>query len=106
MSYQDILRSAKDEWESLQRSDRPLILVGTATCGRSAGALEVLEAFKKKLKNRGINCNIIEVGCIGLCYAEPLVTIIKPGRPGICYHNVTCPRVVELDEGYLLKLTD
>ena len=102
MSYQNILRSAKEEWQGLQRSDRPLILVGTATCGRSAGALEVLEAFKKELKNRDINCNVIEVGCIGLCYAEPLVTIIKPGRPGICYHNVTCPRVVELVEGYLI----
>jgi len=103
MSYQDILRSAKEEWEGLQRSDRPLILVGTATCGRSAGALEVLDTFKKELKNRGIDCNVIEVGCLGLCYAEPLVTIIKPGRPGICYYNVTCPKVVELIEGYLIN---
>ena len=102
MNYQDMFRSAKDEWEALQRSNKPLILVGTATCGRSAGALEVLEAFQKELKNRGINCNVIEVGCFGLCYAEPLVTIIKPGRPGICYRNVTGPRVVELIEGYLI----
>lgn len=101
--YQDILRSAKEEWQALQRSDKPLILAGTATCGRSAGALEVLETFQKELKNRGINCNIIEVGCFGLCYAEPLVTIIKPGRPGICYRNVTGKRAVELIEGYLVN---
>ena len=103
MDYQEMLRSAKEEWQALQRSDKPLILVGTATCGRSAGALEVLETFQKELKNRGINCNIIEVGCFGLCYAEPLVTIIKPGRPGICYRNVTGQRAVELIEGYLVN---
>ncbi|MHC4738974.1 MAG: NADH-ubiquinone oxidoreductase-F iron-sulfur binding region domain-containing protein [Planctomycetota bacterium] len=103
MNHQDMFRLAKEEWEALQRSNKPLILVGTATCGRSAGALEVLEAFQKELKNRGINCNVIEVGCFGLCYAEPLVTIIKPGRPGICYRNVTGSRVVELIEGYLIN---
>ncbi|MCK4602772.1 MAG: NADH-quinone oxidoreductase subunit F [Phycisphaerae bacterium] len=103
MNYQDMFRLAKEQWEALQRSDKPLILVGTATCGRSAGALDVLETFRKELKKRGIDCNIIEPGCIGLCYAEPLVTIIKPGRPGICYPNVTSERVVELIEGYLIN---
>ena len=32
---------------------------------------------------------IREVGCIGLCYAEPLVSITKPGRPEVFYENVT-----------------
>ncbi len=102
MTYPDMLRSATEEWEALQRSGKPLILVGTATCGRAAGALEVLLAFQTELRRLAIRCNIIEVGCIGLCYAEPLATIIKPGRPGICYHSVTPERVLELVQGYLV----
>lgn len=103
MNFQDMLRSAKVRWESLRRSDKPLILVGTATCGRSAGALVALETLQRELESRSIDCDIIEVGCIGLCYAEPLVTVVKPGRPGICYRSVTSDRAAELVEGYLVN---
>ena len=103
IKFEEIKRRAKEEWNTLQRSKKPLILVGTATCGRSAGALKVLETFRKELKNRGIDCNIIEVGCIGLCYAEPIVTIKKPGRPGICYGNITPEKAIELVAGYIVK---
>ncbi|QSH40309.1 NADH-ubiquinone oxidoreductase-F iron-sulfur binding region domain-containing protein [Lentisphaerota bacterium ZTH] len=47
------------------------IRVGTASCGIAAGADEVLELIKK---NAG-NIPVEEVGCIGHCYAEPLVDI-------------------------------
>ncbi|MGQ9629772.1 MAG: NADH-ubiquinone oxidoreductase-F iron-sulfur binding region domain-containing protein [bacterium] len=103
MNFDDIKRRAKEEWEALQSGRKPLILVGTATCGRSAGSLEVLETFQKESQNRGLDCNIIEVGCIGLCYIEPIVCIIKPSRPGICYGDVTSERAAELIEGYLVN---
>ena len=101
MNFDDVRQQAKEEWEALKSSQKPLILVGTATCGRSAGSLEVLETFKKELQKRGLDCNIIEVGCIGLCYAEPIICIIKPSQPGICYGNITPEKVKELIEGYL-----
>ncbi|MFH1868618.1 MAG: NADH-quinone oxidoreductase subunit NuoF [Candidatus Omnitrophota bacterium] len=96
----------------MKKSNKPLITVGTATCGRSAGALETLELFKEQSNNSGIDCNIIEVGCIGLCYAEPIVTITKParhsirgaggpGHPGICYRNITNEKASKLFEGYI-----
>ena len=101
--FDNIRRRAKEEWGVLQHSGNPLILVGTATCGRSAGALEVLETLQKELENCGVECNIIEVGCIGLCYLEPLITIIKPSRPGICYGEVNPEKIVELVKGYLIN---
>lgn len=100
-NYQGILHQAKKDWDSLHQTKKPTILIGTATCGRSAGALDVLETFKKELKKRSINCNIIETGCIGLCYAEPIVIITKPDRPGICYSNITAEKTIELIEGYI-----
>jgi len=61
----------------------------------------VLETFRQELHRRDLDCIVIEVGCIGLCYAEPIVCITKPDRPGICYANVTPERAVELIDGYL-----
>ena len=51
---------------------------------------------------RGLGGQLIEVGCLGMCYAEPIVSIAKPGRPLICYGEVTCQRAAELVEAYLL----
>lgn len=75
------------EWDKLQ-NDKPLILVGSVTCGRSAGSLAVLAKLKELIASKDIACDVLEVGCIGICYAEPLVYIKKPNKPGVLYANV------------------
>lgn len=47
------------------------IKVGVASCGLAAGAGEVLEALTR---NAG-NIPVVGVGCIGHCYAEPIVEV-------------------------------
>lgn len=64
-------------------------MVGTATCGRAAGAMEVLKTIKDELGKEQQNIPVIEVGCMGHCYAEPLVIVSKPGYPAIAYGYVT-----------------
>jgi len=91
------------EWEALEKSDKPRILIGTATCGRAAGALTVLEAINSELAKHNIKAIITQVGCIGLCYAEPLVDIVKPNHPRICYSNVTPEIIPQLIEDYIIK---
>ena len=103
MTFDEIQRRAILEWKALEHSDKPRILVGAATCGRAAGALAVLEAINSKLAQHNIQATVIQVGCIGPCYAEPLVNIIKPGRPHIYYGNLTPEMAVELVEDYLVK---
>ena len=98
----DLTRRCKQEWDRLHHSQKPRILVGTATCGRSAGAGEVLERFREKLAEHGLDCQIMEVGCIGLCYAEPIVCVSKPPRPTICYAEVTPEKATQIVEAYLL----
>lgn len=102
MDFQQIASKAKEEWEALHQK-KPLICIGTATCGRSAGSLNVMEVFQKELNDRGIDCNILEVGCIGLCYAEPIVSVTKPSGPCIFYSRVTPEVAVEIIEGYLIN---
>jgi len=94
---------ALKQWEALERSEKPRILIGAATCGRAAGAGAVMEAIESDLRAGNIDAIIIQVGCIGLCYAEPLVDIIKPGRPRICYSNVTPEIARELIEDYIIE---
>lgn len=102
MKFAKIRQRAKEEWDVLHHGERALILIGTGTCGRSAGAQEVREAFKEELKkHQNIECSIVDVGCMGLCYAEPLAIIFKPGRAGICYGWLTPKLAVELIEKYL-----
>jgi len=88
-TFGEIRSRAISEWEALEHSDKLRILVGTATCGQAAGALAVVEAINSELARRNIDAIVAQVGCIGLCYAVPLVNIIKPNRPRICYGNVT-----------------
>jgi NADH-quinone oxidoreductase subunit F len=86
-TFQKIKSRAELGWQELQQA-RAVIMVGAATCGRAAGALDVLRAFKNELKKQKLDCPVIEVGCMGHCYAEPIVIIAKPGYPPIVYQQV------------------
>ena len=99
MTFEEIKNKATSEWETLQNST--YILVGTATCGRAAGALDVVDAFKKELARHDLEVPIIQVGCMELCYADPLVIVSKPDSLSIAYPNVTPEIVPRIVEGYV-----
>jgi NADH-quinone oxidoreductase subunit F len=102
MTFEEIRNQAQSSWDALYRGEAPHILIGSATCGRAAGALDVVNEFGKELKRQNADAVVSEVGCIGLCSLEPLVTIIKPDSFTVCYHNVTPQMVPTLVEGYIL----
>ena len=68
-------------------SNRPLLRVGTALCGQAAGSAAVVDALRAALNGQGVDARLVEVGCIGLCYAEPLVDVQLPGQARIFYGN-------------------
>jgi len=103
VTFDEIQSQAISEWQALEHSDKPRILIGTATCGQAAGAIAVLEAINSELAKHNIKAIITQVGCIGLCYAEPLVDIVKPDRPRTCYSNVTPEIVFQLIEDYIIN---
>ena len=76
--------------------DLPVIYVGSSTCGQVAGAKETLEQIKNYLEENQQQAEIVEVGCIGMCWAEPLVDIQLPGRSRISYQHVTPQKVTEI----------
>ncbi|MFC1872613.1 NADH-ubiquinone oxidoreductase-F iron-sulfur binding region domain-containing protein [Chloroflexota bacterium] len=102
MTFKEIQQEAKAEWGALINSDKPRIQVGAATCGIAAGSLIVQEQIEKELAGRNIDAIITRVGCIGYCYAEPVIDIFKPGQPGISYGNVTPEIGTQLVVDYLV----
>ena len=103
MNFEELKKESLAEWKARLQDKRPQILLGMATCGRAAGGNAILDAVNHELSQHKIDAVVTQVGCIGLCYAEPLVDIIKPGRPRICYGSVTPKTVPQLIEDYLVK---
>jgi len=63
--------------------------------------MDVVDALGKELARQGLEVPIIQVGCMELCYADPLVIIRKPDSLSVAYANVTPDLVPRLVEGYV-----
>jgi NADH:ubiquinone oxidoreductase subunit F (NADH-binding)/NAD-dependent dihydropyrimidine dehydrogenase PreA subunit len=87
----------------LRREDvaRPVIYVGTGTCGLGAGARQTVAAIQHYLKDHDLKADIVEVGCIGLCSAEPIIEVQLPGRTRASFRSVTQDRVTQLMDSIL-----
>ena len=102
MNFNDLIKRSKAEYKFLYESQTPVITVGSATCGNSAGALTVKSIIEEELDKNQIEYELITVGCIGLCYAEPIITITKKDKPTIFYGNVTIDLARKLVNSYIL----
>jgi NADH:ubiquinone oxidoreductase subunit F (NADH-binding)/(2Fe-2S) ferredoxin len=73
---------------------KPVVFVGAGTCGRAAGADAVIAAIRDYMAMRKVELDLVEVGCIGLCSAEPIIEIQVPGRARVAFEQVT-PKAAE-----------
>ncbi|MFC1866723.1 NADH-ubiquinone oxidoreductase-F iron-sulfur binding region domain-containing protein [Thermodesulfobacteriota bacterium] len=100
--------SIREEAETRSKAFRdtriPKIHIGKSTCGLAAGALDTQTAFEESLKEQNIEATIKSVGCIGHCYAEPVVIIDHPesGFPPIFYYKVTPGKAKMLVKSFLV----
>ena len=83
--WPELEAEAARRWDA--ESMRPWLRVGTALCGQAAGSDAVVAALKDALQSQGVDARVSEVGCIGLCYAEPLLDVQLPGGPRVFYGN-------------------
>jgi NADP-reducing hydrogenase subunit HndB len=100
---------ARALWQAKQQGE-VYITVGMGTCGIAAGAAETAAAIQKELAARGIDAEVSQVGCVGMCSYEPMVEIQADGRERINYGYVTKRNVKEIfrhyfDGGKLKKAT-
>jgi len=97
-------QARREERLALLRRDRlarPAIFVGAGTCGLGAGAAKTLAAVRQYLAERAIAADVVEVGCIGMCSAEPLLDVQLPGRTRVSFRGVTAEKVPGLLEAAL-----
>ncbi len=89
-------QKATEKWDLIIHNKIPVIYIGMASCGRAAGALDVLNAVEETLNANSHIAKIVEVGCIGPCYLEPLMDIQMPGEARISFANVTPKKAREI----------
>ncbi len=99
--------AAADMLRALRRETlvRPVLFVGTGTCGLGAGAGKTLAAVQRWLGDQGVEADVVEVGCIGLCAAEPMLDIQLPGRARVSFAGVTKDNVASVLQGMLVDGT-
>ena len=88
-AFDAAVKTAKSEWDRLRSGKRPIIHIGSATCGLAAGAGALTEEIRRELRRLKVDAEVVPVGCIGMCFAEPLIDIEVPGSPRVCYAGVT-----------------
>ncbi|MFO7853122.1 MAG: NADH-ubiquinone oxidoreductase-F iron-sulfur binding region domain-containing protein [Bacteroidota bacterium] len=76
------------EWQLLRHPNQPVIFIGMASCGIAAGAVKTKQAIQECLDKYKLKASIVEVGCIGTCYLEPIVDITMKDHPRISFGNV------------------
>jgi NADH:ubiquinone oxidoreductase subunit F (NADH-binding)/NAD-dependent dihydropyrimidine dehydrogenase PreA subunit len=79
-----------------QEKARPTVFVGTGTCGLGAGAGATLAAVRAHLAACDLKADIVEVGCLGLCAAEPILDLQMPGRMRVSFGPVPAEAVPDL----------
>ncbi len=63
------------------------LVVGTGTCGLAVGAADTWRALRSEVARRGLPVRVVTGGCNGMCWAAPLVTVLRPdAEPRVVPH--------------------
>src|SRR5687767_1802310 len=95
-AYENLRTKADEAWAMVANPPRTLMRVGDATCSRVVGAGATLDRLRQEVQTRGLDADVMITGCLGLCYAEPLVEITRPGGQSVVYSKVTADKVPAL----------
>ncbi len=101
---QENLRARIDLREKSGNPDAVIqVKVAMATCGIASGAKEVMEVFIDEFGKRNIDAIVTQTGCMGYCYAEPTVEIIKPGQEPVVFGFVDPKKAGKIIDRYILN---
>ncbi len=77
------------------------VLVGLGTCGIAAGASKIFDKTSEILKEKNLNIPLEPTGCIGMCYKEPLISIIDENDNEYIYGDVDEKRLDKILDNHL-----
>jgi NADH-quinone oxidoreductase subunit F len=82
--------------EAERRRTGARLAVGLGTCGLAVGAAETFEALGAETERRGLPFSVVAAGCNGMCWAQPVVEVLRDGRPRLTTGAVTPAAVPRL----------
>ena len=98
-NYSNIFDKITSERLALLRREKlnhPVIFIGMGTCGVISGAAKTHAAVEKYLAKNHVDAEVVKVGCLGLCSAEPLLDVQIPGKARLSFHHATEEKVDDL----------
>jgi NADH:ubiquinone oxidoreductase subunit F (NADH-binding)/NADH:ubiquinone oxidoreductase subunit E/(2Fe-2S) ferredoxin len=75
--------------EAERRRTGARLAVGLGTCGLAVGAVATFEALQAETERRGLPFRVVAAGCNGMCWAQPVVEVLRDGRPRLTTGAVT-----------------
>ena len=102
-SFEEIREQGLSRWRGLNQGTRPWIRIGTALCGKAAGADAVVAAIVERMDQKNVSAMVSEVGCLGPCFAEPLVDVSMPDGSRVVYRNVSPELAARIVDSHLLE---
>ncbi len=72
------------------------LAIGMGTCGLAVGARDTFEALRVEVPRRGLPFTVVAAGCNGMCWAQPVVEVLRDGRPRLTTGPVTAAEVPRL----------
>ena len=102
-SFEEIREQGIDRWRGLTQGTRPWVRIGTALCGKAAGADAVVASIVERMDQKHVSAMVSEVGCLGPCFAEPLVDVSMPDGSRVVYRNVTPELAARIVDTHLLE---
>ena len=102
------LQSLKDKYHEKQTFGAPdegvvQIKVGMATCGIASGAKGIMKFLIEECEHQAIDAQIKQTGCLGYCYAEPMVEVKLPDSEPVVFGYVDKKRAKEIIEKYIIQ---
>jgi len=105
-NFTTLQKQSNAEWNTLSNSEEIIIYIGMGSCGKAAGADKIKKVVLDSAKKYNVSIKLIEVGCIGTCYLEPLMDISAFGNPRISFGNVSEKMAEIIFRKYIIEKED
>ena len=79
------------------------IKIGMSTCGIASGAKEIMKVLEEECEQQAIDVQIKPTGCLGYCYAEPMIEVLLPNKKSKVFGFVDKKRAKEIVQLYILR---
>jgi NADP-reducing hydrogenase subunit HndB len=104
MAIRDKMQSQIILRDNSEAEHETRIVVGMATCGISAGARPVYNAFVDEVAKRTLkNVKVTRSGCLGMCKLEPIAEVFVPGEDKVTYVHLDAEKAKNIVANHIVN---